>query len=113
MRLLTLALALACASAQADVPAIKMPKALSQPAPSLPAAYKQAHPGETVSATYKICVDTTGAVEKMLPIQGIPEADQSIVDHIKDNWSFEKPAVKICSTRTFLFKIPPATRPPQ
>jgi hypothetical protein len=88
-------------------PPIRAPKAVSQPNPSLPAAFKQAHAGETISGAYKICVATDGSVMNVTATESIPDADQSIIDHILKNWRYESTPVKVCVARRFLFKIPP------
>jgi hypothetical protein len=97
----------AAASAEDRPAAFHVPRAIAQPSPSLPAAFKQAHMGETVSGTYKICVATDGSIFDVTATQSIPDADRAIIDQIKKGWRFESTPVKMCIQRRFLFQITP------
>ena len=108
-----MALLLACAPVRAQAPAsFRAPKPLVQPNPSLPAAVKQAHPNETLTGQYRICIATDGSVDAVTTMISIPDADQAIIDHIRANWRYESTPVKVCLARRFVFKIATAPKTP-
>src|SRR5579859_6620438 len=103
-----LALLFMGAPVRAQAPAsFRVPKAIAQPNPSLPAAVKQAHPNETLTGQYRICIATDGSVDGVSTMISIPGADQAIIDHVKAKWRYEATPVKVCLPRRFVFKIPP------
>jgi hypothetical protein len=56
------------------------------------------HESETVSGTYKICIGTDGSVVDVVATESIPEADQTIIDHIRAHWRYEASPVKTAPT---------------
>lgn len=58
-------------------------------APRLTPLYRALHAGETVDATYKVCVDPdTALVTRVDPIVGVPGADAGLVDAVR-TWKFD------------------------
>ena len=71
--------------------------AIRQPSPRLSEVFKQANRGKLgIGGMYKVCVDLDGKVYEVTPIKGVPGADESIIDGIKDYWLFQPQQVPVC-----------------
>jgi hypothetical protein len=77
---------------------------LSAPDPHLPETFR-ARVGERLKGTYLICVGTDGRVQKVSAVQGVPGADQAIMEHLRTTWVYKPQPVPVCSSRTFVFEI--------
>ena len=70
---------------------------IRQPMPRLSEMFKAANRGKTgIGGLYKVCVDLDGKVYEVIPVKGVPGADDSIIDGIKDYWLFQPQTTPIC-----------------
>jgi protein TonB len=76
---------------------------ISSPDPHLPNSIGV--PGQSLRATYRICVGTNGRVTSVEVMAGIPGGDQAVTEHIRSNWIYKPQPLPVCSIRNFIFMI--------
>jgi len=70
---------------------------IRQPMPRLSEMFKASNRGKTgIGGLYKVCVDLDGKVYEVIVVKGVPGADDSIIDGIKDYWLFQPQTTPIC-----------------
>ncbi len=79
--------------------------------PHLPASVRLAHSGETLDASYHVCLDReSGRVKDIKTLIGIPGADADLMDLLRTwTWHVELPPEfkrPLCFTQDFQFVIP-------
>ena len=78
---------------------------LVSPDPHLPDWFKDQHPRQTVSGTYRICVDTSGRVATVQVLSGIAGIDALLVEHVRTTWKYKPQPLPVCSPRVFRFQV--------
>ena len=82
--------------------------------PHLPVSVRLAHPGQTLDASYHICLDReSGQVKDVKTLVSIPGADADLIDLLRTwTWHVELPPDlkrPLCFTQDFQFVIPRET----
>lgn len=69
---------------------------IRQPPPRLSEVFKQAHRGQNLVGTYRVCVGLDGHVYEVTVIKPVPGADEDIIDGIKNEWLYKEQEVPKC-----------------
>ena len=75
---------------------------LQQTQPNLPEVFKQAHRGQALAGSYRVCVGTDGHVYEVDIVKSVPGADEAIVTCVRESWLYKPQAVPVC----FLYNMP-------
>lgn len=75
---------------------------LSGEQPKLPDVVLRVFAGKIVTGSYKVCIATTGKIGSVVTIDGIPGADDSIIETVLD-WRYKPQMIPICFIQYFQF----------
>jgi TonB family protein len=72
--------------------------------PHLPFEVKILHPCESLTGSYKVCVEPNGTIGSVDVVQGIPGADEGIISSVKA-WRYQPQPLPICFIQFFEFQV--------
>lgn len=79
---------------------------LSSPDPRLSDPYKDRHPKQSVTATYRICVGPDGRITEVSVIRGLGGTeDDHVIRQLRATWRYKPQPLPVCSVRNFVFNI--------
>jgi hypothetical protein len=78
---------------------------LNAPDPHLPDWFRQQHPHETLTGTYRVCVNVAGRVIDVQAMTGIAGVDRIVGDQILANWTFKTQPIPFCYINQLKFQI--------
>jgi hypothetical protein len=84
---------------------------IDHPQPHLPNWFKNAYANEQVTARYVVCLRTDGRVGVVHSMGGLDVVDQSLMEQIRQGWTYKPQPVPVCFTALLKFQIN-ATAPP-
>ena len=72
--------------------------------PHLPSEVKILHPCESLTGSYKVCLDRNGSIGSVDVVQGIPGADEGIIASVK-SWRYRPQPIPVCFIQFFEFQV--------
>lgn len=78
---------------------------ISHPQPSSPDWFRNQHPHQTLSGTYKVCIDNSGHISSVSIMNAIGGIDENIISQIKQGWVYKPQAMPLCFVSTIKLMI--------